>query len=84
MDNTRSPECDGIPVAHSVPSDASADSIEPMTFVVAEAVIGIVSFATGLLSIPPLIGVGTLVDAAILVAGLVFAPVRSLRRNPAA
>jgi len=55
-----------------------------MTFVVAEAVIGIVSFATGLLSIPPLIGVGTLVDAAILVAGLVFAPVRSLRRNPAA
>ena len=49
----------------------------------AEAVTGMVSFATGQLSIPPLVGAGTLVDAAILVAGLVFALVRSLRRKPA-
>ncbi len=57
--------------------------IASVPFVVIEAATEIVSFATGQLLIPPLVGVGMLVDAAILVAGLVVALVRSLGRKSA-
>jgi hypothetical protein len=53
-----------------------------MPFILAEAATGAVSLATGLLSIPPLLGAGSAVDAAILVAGLVIAGVRALREKP--
>ena len=55
-----------------------------MPFVLAEAATGVVSFLTGQLSIPPLVGAGTLVDSAVLVAGLVLALERSIGRKPAA
>ena len=44
-----------------------------LPFVIAEATTGIVSLLTGLLSIPPVLGPGTLVDSGILVAGLAVA-----------
>jgi len=56
--------------------------ITSLPFVVAEVVTGIVSLATGQLSIPPLIGTGMLVDSAILTAGLLVALDRSLERKP--
>jgi hypothetical protein len=42
-----------------------------MPFVIIEAITGIISLLTGLLSIPPLIGPGTIVDLLILISGLV-------------
>jgi parallel beta-helix repeat protein len=42
-----------------------------MPFVIIEALTGIISLLTGFLSIPPLIGPGTIVDFLILVAGLI-------------
>ncbi len=53
--------------------------IVSMPFVLAEAVTGVVSFATGQLSVPPLAGLGTGVDMAILIAGLVVAIARVLK-----
>ena len=50
-----------------------------LPFVVAEASTGIVSYATGLLTIPPVLGLGAMVDGAILVVGISVAVVR-LRR----
>lgn len=41
-----------------------------MPFVLAEAATGVVSFLTGHLSIPPLLGAGSAVDLSILIAGL--------------
>ncbi|MHA2281212.1 MAG: hypothetical protein ACXAC5_10200 [Promethearchaeota archaeon] len=41
-------------------------------FVVAEAITGIISYFTGLLAIPPLLGIGMIVDLGILVIGLVI------------
>jgi hypothetical protein len=42
-----------------------------LPFVVAEAITGAVSLLTGMLSVPPLLGVGVIVDLVILVVGLV-------------
>jgi hypothetical protein len=42
-----------------------------LPFVVAEASTGIISFFTGILSVPPLIGPGMVVDLTILIAGLI-------------
>jgi len=53
-----------------------------MPFVLAEAATGVVSFLTGQLSIPPLVGVGTAVDLAILLAGIVVAILRIVRNTP--
>jgi membrane protein implicated in regulation of membrane protease activity len=44
-----------------------------LPFVVAEATTGIASFFTGLLSIPPILGLGMVVDGSILVGGLAVA-----------
>ena len=52
-----------------------------LPFVLAEALTGVVSYVTGLLSIPPLLGLGTLVDLAVLVAGLALAGARAARRG---
>jgi len=53
-----------------------------MPFVLAEAATGVMSLATGLLSIPPLLGTGMAVDVVILVAGLGVAGVRAIREKP--
>ncbi len=45
-------------------------------FVTAEAATGVVALLTGLLAIPPLLGIGTAVDLTILVAGTVVAVYR--------
>jgi hypothetical protein len=42
-----------------------------LPFVVAEAATGIISFFTGILCVPPLIGPGMVVDSTILIAGLI-------------
>jgi len=55
-----------------------AFAITSMPFVLAEAGTGIISFATGLLSIPPLIELGLPVDVAVLVTGVVVAVMRPL------
>ncbi len=55
-----------------------------LPFVLAEAGTGVVSFLTGQLSIPPVMGIGTAVDLAILIAGiLVAALTASKERAPA-
>ena len=53
--------------------------ISSMPFILAEAATGVVSFATGQLSVPPLASLGTAVDMAILIAGLVVAIARVLK-----
>ena len=50
---------------------AKAFVIMSLPFVLAEAATGIVSFMTGELSIPPLLGLGTALDFAIFMSGLV-------------
>jgi hypothetical protein len=55
-----------------------------LPFVGAEAATGVVSFLTGLLTIPPLLGAGTAVDLAILVAGTVVSVHRVRKWKPAA
>ena len=52
-----------------------------LPFVLAEALTGVVSYLTGLLAIPPLLGLGTLVDLGILVAGIAVAGARAARRE---
>jgi parallel beta-helix repeat protein len=42
-----------------------------LPFVVAEVATGIISFFTGILSVPPLFGLGMIVDSTILIAGLI-------------
>jgi hypothetical protein len=56
--------------------------ITSMSFVIAEAATGMVSFLTGQLSVPPLVGVGTAVDLTILLAGVVTAILRTVRTKP--
>ena len=51
-------------------------------FVLAEAATGVLSFFTGQLSIPPLVGAGTAVDLAILLVGLVVAILRIVKIKP--
>jgi len=58
---------------------AKAFMLISLPFVFAEAGTGIVSFFTGQLSIPPLIGVGTAVDLAILMAGILVAVLGALK-----
>ena len=53
-----------------------------LPFVVAEAGTGVVSLLTGLLAIPPLVGMGTAVDLGILVAGLAASTYRVRKRTP--
>ncbi len=50
-----------------------------LPFVLAEAATGVASVLTGQLSVPPPLGAGTVVDAAILAAGLSVALVRATR-----
>jgi len=45
--------------------------IAPLPFIIAEAVTGIVSLLTGFLSVPPLVGLGMVVDLVILIIGLI-------------
>ncbi len=52
-----------------------------LPFVAGEVATGAGSFVTGLLSIPPLLGAGTAVDAGILATGLAVAIVRVRRRG---
>jgi hypothetical protein len=54
-----------------------AFTIASLPFVVAEAGTGIVSLLTGLLQIPPLFGLGMVVDTAILIVGVAVAVLRS-------
>ncbi|MCJ2563804.1 MAG: hypothetical protein LN417_06920, partial [Candidatus Thermoplasmatota archaeon] len=51
-----------------------------LPFCIAELLTGFVSLATGLLSIPPLIGIGTFLNAGILIAGL--AVLASIKKQP--
>jgi len=60
---------------------AKALMIVSMPFVLAEAATGVVSFLTGQLSIPPLLGIGTAVDLAILLVGLAVAVAFALRNR---
>jgi hypothetical protein len=53
-------------------------AIVSMPFLVAETLTGVVSLLTGELSIPPVVGVGTAIELAILVSGLVAACWRAL------
>jgi len=61
---------------------AKAFIIFSLPFVLAEAVTGVVSFATGQLSIPPLFEAGTIVDLTILMAGLGVPLVRVSKTKP--
>ena len=60
---------------------AKAFMVTSMPFIVVEAGTGIVSLLTGQLSMPPIIGFGTGGDLAILLAGLLFLTLRSLRKD---
>jgi hypothetical protein len=62
---------------------AKAFAALSLPFVLLEIMTGIVSSMTGLLSMPPLIGMGTLVDTAMLVAGVGAAIIRLLKLKPA-
>jgi predicted GH43/DUF377 family glycosyl hydrolase len=42
-----------------------------LPFAIAEAITGIISFVTGLLAVPPLLGLGMIVDLAILIVGII-------------
>ena len=53
-----------------------------LPFVVAEAATGAVSLLTGLLSIPPILGVGTAVDLGILLGGVALLADRVRRGTP--
>jgi predicted GH43/DUF377 family glycosyl hydrolase len=54
-----------------------------LPFVVAEAITGIVSFFTGLLAVPPLFGIGMIVDLAILIIGIICGIVIYVKGVPA-
>jgi hypothetical protein len=55
-------------------------AVTALPFVLAEAGTGVLSFFTGWLSIPPLLGLGTAVDLAILLVGLAVDGFRVRRR----
>ncbi len=61
---------------------AKAFAIISMPFILVEAVTGIISLITGMMSIPPPLGIGTLVDTTILVAGVAFSVFRGTRNAP--
>jgi len=54
-------------------SEVRAFLVAGLPFIAAEIATGVVSYLTGLLSIPPLIGLGSLVDSAILAGGILAA-----------
>jgi len=58
---------------------AKAFLVTSFPVILAEAATGIVSLLTGLLSIPPSVGPGTVVDLAILVVGLAVQGLRAFR-----
>ncbi len=60
---------------------AKAFMFTSLPFSIAEAGTGIVSLLTGQLSMPPIIGLGTGVDLTILLGGLLFLTLRSLRKD---
>jgi hypothetical protein len=60
---------------------AKAFILTPMPFVVAEAVTGVISFLTGELGIPPVVGVGMAVDCTILILGLVVLVARAMKKK---
>jgi len=55
--------------------------ITSLPFVLAEAGTGTASMLTGQLSIPPLVGPGTVVDGAVLAMGLAVAVTRMLKKE---
>ena len=55
--------------------------ITSLPFVLAEAGTGVISLLTGHLSIPPILGTGTVIDSTIFLGGIVIALSRSLRKN---
>jgi hypothetical protein len=55
-----------------------------LPFVIAEAATGVISLATGLLSIPPIAGAGLIVDVAILVIGILVILAILMKGKPAA
>ena len=57
-----------------------AFAVFSLPFVLAEAGTGVVSFLTGQLSIPPVIGVGTAVDLVILITGISVSALRASKR----
>jgi heme A synthase len=54
-------------------------AIISLPFVLLETATGVISFLTGELSIPPLLGVGTAIDLIILFAGVAAAALRLLK-----
>ncbi len=56
-------------------------AIASLPFVLAEAATGVVSLLTGLLSIPPILGAGTIVDLSILTVGLVVTFLRGRKHR---
>jgi len=60
----------------------TAFALTALPFVLLEVATGVVSLFTGLLSIPPVLGIGTAVDSAILVAGLAVAVYRGVKARP--
>ena len=42
-----------------------------LPFVVAEAITGIISFFTGLLAVPPILGLGMMIDLGIMIVGII-------------
>jgi hypothetical protein len=58
---------------------AKAFILTSMPFVAAEAATGVVSFLTGQLSMPPIVGAGTAIDLAILLAGIFIAALRAVK-----
>jgi len=57
-----------------------AFAVTSLPFVLAEAATGVVSHLTGLLAIPPLVGLGTAVDVGILATGLAVPVYRARKR----
>jgi len=55
--------------------------LTPMPFVAAEAATGVISFLTGGLSIPPVVGVGMAVDCTILILGLIVLVARAMKKK---
>ena len=63
------------------PSAVAAFAAVALPFVIAEIATGVVSFYTGLLSIPPILGWGTGVDLTILITGFVTSLIRVRSRR---
>ncbi len=59
-----------------------AFAITSMPFALVEAMTGVISLITGMMSIPPPLGIGTLADTTILVAGVAFSIFRGTRNAP--